>query len=145
MRIQARLATEADTGDIKDISAALAVEIRPVRGGAVHLAEQHRHDGCESTFFVGTIDEQVVGFAEVLIRDLDASNRLGDVLGYGVLSDARCVGVGEAILDAVVAHCETAGCTGIDAQALPGERETKNFFETFGFKARRLVVHRSLK
>jgi hypothetical protein len=31
---------------------------------------------------------------------------------------------------------------GIDAFALPGMRETKNFFEGSGFTARLLVMHR---
>jgi hypothetical protein len=48
------------------------------------------------------------------------------------------------MLDAVIAWCTERGCTGIDAHALPGNRDTKNFFETFGFTARLLVVHRSL-
>ena len=144
MKVEARLAHQADVADINAIAEMLAVEIQPVRGGAVHLAEQSFRRHSESTFFVGLIDQQVVGFAELVIKDLDASNRIGDVLAYGVLDEARCVGVGEAVLDAVVAHCRGLGCSGIDAQALPGERETKNFFETFGFKARRLVVHRAL-
>lgn len=37
-----------------------------------------------------------------------------------------------------------AGCTGVDALALPGARATKNFFEENGFTARLLVVHRRL-
>lgn len=37
-----------------------------------------------------------------------------------------------------------AGCLGIDALALPGNRETKNFFEASGLTARAIVVHRSL-
>ena len=44
-----------------------------------------------------------------------------------------------------VAHAQDAGAVGIDSLALPGDRETKNFFETFGLKARAIVVHRSLR
>jgi hypothetical protein len=44
----------------------------------------------------------------------------------------------------LVAHASDAGAIGIDALALPGDRATKNFFETFGLKARAIVVHRSL-
>jgi hypothetical protein len=32
----------------------------------------------------------------------------------------------------------------MDSLALPGDRATKNFFESFGLKARAIVVHRSL-
>jgi hypothetical protein len=47
-------------------------------------------------------------------------------------------------MDAIVAWAEAAGCVGIDSLALPGNRETKNFFETFGLVARAIVVHRPL-
>ena len=59
--------------------------------------------------------------------------------------EAREVGVGEAMVDDVVDWCRDAGCIGIDSFALPGNRSTKNFFETFGFTARMLVVHKWLR
>ena len=43
-----------------------------------------------------------------------------------------------------MAHATAAGAIGVDALALPGDRATKNFFETFGLKARAIVVHLSL-
>jgi hypothetical protein len=52
--------------------------------------------------------------------------------------------VGEAMMDQIVAWCEKHGCVGVDAIALPGNRHTKNFFETFGLVARAIVVHRPL-
>jgi ribosomal protein S18 acetylase RimI-like enzyme len=58
--------------------------------------------------------------------------------------EAREVAVGEAIADRLVAFCRDARCTGIDAYALPGNRAAKNFFETHGFTARLLVMHRRL-
>ena len=57
---------------------------------------------------------------------------------------SRSVGVGEAMADALVAHCTAQGCIGIDARALPGHRATKNFFEAHGFTARALVMHHVL-
>jgi len=58
--------------------------------------------------------------------------------------EAREVGVGEAMADALVAHCDDRRCIGIDAPALPGHRAAKNFFEAHGFTARALVMHRRL-
>jgi GNAT superfamily N-acetyltransferase len=55
---------------------------------------------------------------------------------------ARSVGVGEAIVELLVAFCAEAGCIGLDALALPGARAAKNFFEESGFTARALVMHR---
>jgi hypothetical protein len=35
------------------------------------------------------------------------------------------------------------GCVGVDSWSLPGERETKNFYEAHGFTARSINVHHS--
>ena len=58
--------------------------------------------------------------------------------------EARELGVGELLLEAAIGWAEAHGCRGIDAMALPGIRASKNLFERFGLKARRLVVHRPL-
>jgi hypothetical protein len=47
-------------------------------------------------------------------------------------------------MDELQAFCETRDCLGVDAIALPGNRDTKNFFETFGLVARAILVHRPL-
>ena len=47
-------------------------------------------------------------------------------------------------MDLLLEWCRSRGCVGIDAVALPGDRHTKNFFETFGLTARAIVVHRNL-
>ncbi len=52
----------------------------------------------------------------------------------------RGVGLGEAVMVAGLEAADRWGCTEIDAHALPGDRHTKNFFESFGLKARLLVV-----
>ena len=49
-----------------------------------------------------------------------------------------------AMMEALVAWCRAQGCFGVDSIALPGDRHTKNFFESFGLVARAIVVHRSL-
>jgi GNAT superfamily N-acetyltransferase len=54
---------------------------------------------------------------------------------------ARGVGLGEAILEDLVAWFADRGCVGVDAPALPGHRQAKNFFEAHGFVARLLVMH----
>ena len=47
-------------------------------------------------------------------------------------------------MDALIEWCRAQGCFGVDSLALPGDRHTKNFFESFGLVARAIVVHRSL-
>lgn len=91
---------------------------------------------------VGTIDDAVVGFGSARFDDREGIGRVGVIDGLFVEPEARSVGVGETILDEIMRHGTQAGCIGWDAFALPGDRTTKNFFETMGFKARLLVMHR---
>lgn len=98
----------------------------------------------EHLVLAGRIDDAVVGFAAARVERLRNGEALGVVTDVYVEPLARAVGVGEALLDEVLAWCADRGCVGVDALALPGNRETKNFFETFGFTARALVVHRKL-
>lgn len=44
----------------------------------------------------------------------------------------------------LIDHATVAGAIGVDSLALPGDRGTKNFFESFGLKARAIVVHRAI-
>ena len=94
---------------------------------------------------VGTIDGTVVGYGVSRLETLTDGSVLAEVSDLYVDPGARGVGLGEAMMDLLVAHAQEAGAIGIDALALPGDRETKNFFETFGLKARAIVVHRSLR
>ena len=92
----------------------------------------------------GTIDDVVVGYAVVRTEVLRDGGRLGVLTDIYVEPEARAVGVGEVLVDEVLRWCRELGCTGVDGLALPGNRSTKNFFETFGFTARAIVVHRRL-
>ena len=167
MNVAARPANAGDVAAMTDVLEALQTELAPLRGGAVLLAHQGRPtpigpglaafvattaetmaettQPCGAAAIVGTIDDVVVGYATVTIETLLDGSKLGVIGELGVLLEARGVGVGEAILDDVVAFCREADCRGIDSYALPGTRETKNFFETFGFTARLLVVHSDLR
>jgi GNAT superfamily N-acetyltransferase len=92
---------------------------------------------------VGTFDGAVVGLGVAHIDEVGEA-ALGVVDGCYVEPEARGVGVGRALLDALVGWFAASSCRGIDACALPGDRHAKNFFEAAGFKARLLVVHRPL-
>jgi len=48
------------------------------------------------------------------------------------------------LLDYVIEWATERHCVGVDSLVLPGNRETKNFFESFGLVARAIVVHRAL-
>lgn len=151
----ARPATEADLPRVVELANEAAAALQAQRGGPLWTRREGRLEPFEASFssgladedgglFVGTIDEVVVGFASVHQEQLRDGSRHGVLDEIYVEAPARGVSVGEALMGEVIAWCEAAGCTGIDAVALPGDRETKNFFERFGLTARAIVVHRRL-
>jgi len=88
---------------------------------------------------VGCLDEEVVGFAWASIRQAVAV-----VEAIYVEAAARGVGVGEALIDDLVAWATLRSCVALDAFALPGSRPAKAFFEGSGFVTRLLVMSRPL-
>lgn len=155
MEILARPAIATDLDALVALAEAAVAELSPQRGGRVWRGQQARREPRRSSLLadlhdperlllVGTIDKVVVGYASARTETMADGARLGVVDELMVDEAARAVGVGEALLEACLHWCRAAGCTGVDAFALPGARETKNFFETAGFTARLLVVHRPL-
>jgi GNAT superfamily N-acetyltransferase len=94
---------------------------------------------------VGTLDDHVLAYGLAHLESIARGDgTLGVIDELFVAEPARAVGVGEVLLAALVAWCRDAQCIGIDATALPGDRQAKNFFESAGFKARRLIMHTDL-
>ena len=150
-----RPATGADLERLVSLAVEAVDEQRGARGGAVWSRREARRDPSRTlaaaladvatSVIVGTLDEVVVGYGVLRIETLDDGGLLGVVDDLYVEPDARGVGVGEALMADLVERAIAAECLGIDALALPGNRETKNFFEASGLTARAIVVHRSLE
>jgi GNAT superfamily N-acetyltransferase len=104
-------------------------------GGLLRLIDDARH-----RVLVGTVDGSVVGLAVGRIDPVGEAS-IGVVDALYVEPACRGIGVGRELLQAVVAWFEASGCRSVDAAALPGDREAKNFFEGSGFKARLLTMH----
>lgn len=150
---------EADLADLEWLvllNRRVIAELAPSRGGAIWKAREARQEPIEDAFRalladpqatvrVGTIDDVVIGYAVARSEKLADGSVLGVVDDIFVEEGARGIGVGEAMMDQVVAWCRDLGCIGIDAMALPGHRQTKNFFEDNGFTARQLVMHKRLE
>jgi GNAT superfamily N-acetyltransferase len=152
----ARPAAAEDVPRLAQLVAEAVAEQAEGRGGRIWSARETRALPADASLaalvadpdalvLAGTIDGTIVGYAVAVTEQLRTGDRLGVVTDVYVEEGARAVGVGEALLDQVVDWCEAAGCIGIDALALPGNRSTKNFFESFGFTARAIVVHRRLR
>ena len=91
---------------------------------------------------VGEFANEVVGMAQGHIEHVGSGVLHGIVDAYYVEPSARGVGVGEALLGSVLDWFADRDCAGVDALALPGDRQAKRFFEAHGFKTRLLVMHK---
>lgn len=106
------------------------------------LSEAMDDDG--SDLVAGLYHGVPFGYGLVRYEKLSDGSSLARLDQLLVDPDARKVGVGEAIMNLVLDLARDRGCFGVDSRALPGDRETKNFFESFGLKARQLIVHLTL-
>jgi len=154
----ARPATRDDADACADLCRTALEELQGQRGGALFARRESglvakallRPGGLDGLLaaprrrvLVGTIDASVVGLAVAHLEDVGES-ALGVVDGCYVEAQARGVGVGRALVDALLAWFSSVSCRGVDVTALPGDRKTKNFFEAAGFKGRLITMHRTL-
>lgn len=99
----------------------------------------------EDTVYVGEFAGVPVGF--LVWRD-DAllpqagTERVATIRLIYTDPEARRVGVGEAMTTLFLTEARARGIRLFDAVVPPGHRHAKNFFESNGFKARRIVMHR---
>jgi GNAT superfamily N-acetyltransferase len=152
VEVAARRATADDLAVLETLAAEAIAELLPTRGGSLYSRREARQRPLAdlladpaSIVLVGTIDATVVGYAAASVETLPDGSRLAVISDLFVDPGGREIGVGESLMDEVVAWARENGCFGVDAVALPGNRSTKNFFETFGLTARAIVVHRSLE
>ena len=93
---------------------------------------------------LGTLDDVPVSIGLATQAKLANGDPIAKIQILYVLEGARGVGAGAAIMAELAAWAETKGCIGIDAAALPGDRSTKNFFESHGMSARALTLFKQL-
>ena len=156
MELVIRPLSEADLegpAGLKALRSSISGELANERGGPLFLAD--RADRSTASMIAASTqgsshcdivlaDGALVGWAYTTIRYLMNGSSLATIEEIAVDAEARAIGAGEALLDATLVWCRAQGCKGVDSFALPGARETKNFFETFGLKARLLTVHLNL-
>lgn len=155
MEESARLATRADLPRIVELAVSAISELEPTRGGSIWVRREGRRQPVEPSLaegidepdqlvLVGCLGEVVVGYAAARLETLHDGATLAVLDDLYVEAGARSLGIGEIMMDQVVEWATERGCVGIDSLALPGNRATKNFFESFGLVARAILVHRSL-
>jgi len=154
VEVTARAAGAADTEVVRALAARAAAEVARARDGSLHLRAEHGLADGEPARRLGRpspslralaeIDGVAVGFVEAELVQVGEGRPICRIRALYVEPEAREVGAGEALVEAACAFAVRAGAGGIDAYALPGAREVKNFFESAGFVARLIVMHRPL-
>ena len=150
----ARVAHDTELVRVAELARELRRELVDQRGGPLWATREARPEPLGEAFtelsrrddaqvMVGTTEDLVVGYGVARIEALRDGTRLGVIDEIYVEPEARAVGVGELLVDRLFAFCIEAGCIGVDATALPDDRQAKNFFERAGFTARSLVMHRT--
>ena len=150
-----RPATEQDVARLVELAGSAVDELRQGRGGEVWALHAARRPPFEPDLraqiedphhlvLVGTVDDVVMGYGVARTEVLADDGRLGIVSDLYTDPGVRELGIGEAMMEALVEWCRDQSCFGVDSLALPGDRHTKNFFESFGLVARAIIVHRSL-
>ncbi len=151
----ARPAVDTDLAFIVELAGELRLHTSTQRGGPLWASHDalgppsveslsRRLDDPRLATFVGTLDDHVLAYGLAHLEHLEDTGPLGVIDELFVSLPARAVALGETILAGLVAWCTHQDCAAIDATALPGDRAAKNFFESAGFKARSLTMHKSL-
>ncbi|MFA5564535.1 MAG: GNAT family N-acetyltransferase [Acidimicrobiia bacterium] len=153
---KARVATQDDLPTLTELASNVITELVDTRGGAIWSITQARVNPIEPAIkeaiddpnqlvLVGLLDAAILGYAIVVVETTSNGEKLAVITDIYVEADARSVGIGEAMMDQIMDWAQEQGCIGVDSMALPGNRATKNFFETFGLVARAIIVHKSLR
>lgn len=155
---EVRVATEDDLPDLVRLAELARDELGEERGGPMWQLLHGRPDPLPATL-VADLTEAASDAGVVLLglyagapAGYAAAHReqLGDGTAIAVVSDVyvepgfRNVGLGDALMTELIGWAAAHDCRGIDALALPGMRQSKNFFERFGLVARAILVHRDL-
>ena len=155
MEESTRPARPGDLAVLVDLATVARGELLDRKGGDVaERLDPHRYDpaarigtaldDAATVLLVGTIDGTVVGYGLMTMGAVADGSGQAVVEEIFVEPEARAVGVGESILGALLEVAKERGALAIQSVALPGDRATKNFFETHGMVARAIIVHRWL-
>lgn len=137
--IGVRLADPTDADVVAELRTLARAALGDARGADQFLAAEGVTEHASPVVVLGTIDGDPVGIATLVLDGRRAL--LSELFTH---PRARGVGVGHAMLAEAQRLAHEQGCTELDSFALPGDRDTKNFFESHAMKSRLLVVHTSL-
>ena len=128
----------ADEAAVRELAEIARESIREARGGARWIETHPLPDWTnpDLSVLVADLDGLVVGY---LVGRLSS----GDVLMVDevfVLEEARELGFGDALVEEIQQIGRRRGARRMEAEALPGDRDTKNLWERAGITARLITV-----
>ena len=130
--------TAADVVALDELAALARESIREARGGARWI-ETHplpNWNDPDVVVLVADLDGVVIGY---LVARM-GSDQVMEVDEVFVLEQAREVGFGDALVAAILRLARQRGAKRLEAEALPGDRDTKNLWERAGITARLITV-----
>ena len=156
MRESSRLASREDIEILNLLRTEAVSELKHKRGGEIFLNLKtfsadslanfsHWLTSSDHRVVVGLFGEAIVAYGVLKFSSTNDERRIASVKELFVMKEARSVGVGESVMDFLVDLAIENEVIGIDSFALPGDRETKNFFESQGMVARLIQVYRPIE
>jgi GNAT superfamily N-acetyltransferase len=130
--------TAADEVALDELAALARESIREARGGSRWI-ETHPMPNWNDfgvVALVADLDEVVVGYLVARI----GGDQVMTVDEVFVLDQAREVGFGDALVAEIQRIARERGARRLEAEALPGDRDTKNLWERAGITARLITV-----
>lgn len=151
----ARTAIADDLTEVLALADLARAEIHDLKGGPRYLEREGRSepdraalqsmlDDAEQHCVVGTIDDVIVAFAAARTEMLRTGDLIAEMTEIWVMPEARGVGLGEVMLDAIMDWARSEGCVSLEGSVHPGNRDAKNFFERAAMVTRLLRVSTSL-
>lgn len=138
--VSVRAATNNDSARIGELRSSLQATMLSLRGGSLLWQERHASpDMHRSMIFVAEVGGYVVGFLLCVMREADM-----EIFEVHVEETARGLGAGDALVAFAIEAARNEGARSVTADALPGDRDTKNLFERAGLISQRLLMRKDL-
>ena len=130
--------TAADEPAVCELAEIARESVREARGGARWIETHPLPDltNPDLSVLVADLDGLVVGY---LVGRLSSADVLM-VDEVFVLEEARELGFGDALVEEIQQIGRRRGARRMEAEALPGDRDTKNLWERAGITARLITV-----
>ena len=140
-----RAAAADDVEQLRWLESVARTTLIDQRGGPRWLETHPERAGAWATtigaanVFVAMIDDVLVGYIVMSV-----ATRVATIDDVFVLSEARELGFGDAMLAAALDSARSQGAELLEGEALPGDRDTKNLYERAAIKARLITVSAAL-